>query len=274
MHVAGLFIHPVKSLRALSVSRVELDALGFAGDRGFMVVDETGRFLTQRTLPRMALIDTMLTADSLAVAIPGMTKIEIARASDALAPLLIVSIWRSERLQAEDCGDAVATQLTRFLGVQCRLVRAGRRFNRPMTKPTAAPADRIGFVDADPLLVISEASLGELNDRLLKRGEDRVPMNRFRPNIVIHGSAPFAEHSWPRLRIGDVVLRAGDPCARCIVTTTDQLTGERGKEPLRTLGTYRRDPTDPSNINFGHNFINESKTGVLELGASVEVMSG
>lgn len=272
MHVSGLFIHPVKSLRGLSVPKVELDLMGFVGDRRFMIVDDTGRFLTQRTLPRMALIETSLTPDTLLLALPSGETVGVRRASDATARSRSVSVWKSDQLQAEDCGDAAAARLTGFLGVPCRLVRAGNAFHRPMTKPAARAVDRLSFTDADPLLVIGEASLGELNNRLMMRGEDPVPMNRFRPNLVIHGCDAFAEDTWPRLRIGDVVLRAGDPCARCIMTTTDQLTGERGKEPLRTLATFRRDPTNPTDINFGHNFIHETKSGTLTLGAPVEVL--
>lgn len=274
MHVSGLFIHPVKSLRSLSVPQVELDPLGFAGDRQFMIVDGAGQFLTQRTLPRMALIETSLTSDTLTLAIPGAGMVHVERASDATAALRIVNVWKSEGLHAEDCGDAVAAILSDFLGVRCRLVRAGHAFHRPMTKPAAKAQDRLSFTDADPLLVVGEASLSELNDRLIMRGEEPVPMNRFRPNLVIQGGDAFAEDTWPRLRIGDVVLRAGNPCARCIVTTTDQLTGERSKEPLRTLATFRRDLSNPTDVNFGHNFIHEMKSGILTLGAPVEVLRG
>ena len=123
------------------------------------------------------------------------------------------------------------------------------------------------------MLVIGEASLDALNDRLVMRNEEPIPMNRFRPNLVIQGAEAFAEDSWGRVRIGDVILRAGKPCARCVVTTTDQLTGDRGKEPLRTLSTFRRDKTDPSEVNFGHNYIHDTKSGLITIGATVEVLA-
>jgi uncharacterized protein YcbX len=272
MHVSGLFIHPVKSLRAVSVPGVGLDALGIVGDRRFMVVDEHGRFLTQRTLPRMALVETGLTSEALILSTLGHGQIEVPRAGDAHPLLRTVSVWKSEGLQAEDCGNAAAVWLGDFLGVKCRLVRIGRQFHRPMTKPAARAGDLVGFADAEPLLVISEASLSDLNDRLVARDEEPLPMDRFRPNLVIAGCAPFAEDTWPRIRIGNVILRAGGPCARCIVTTTNQQTAERGKEPLRTLATYRRDSDDPTDVNFGQNFIHETKHGSLAVGAPVEIL--
>ena len=127
-------------------------------------------------------------------------------------------------------------------------------------------SDLVHFADGYPFLAISEASLTDLNDRILEHGEDAVPMNRFRPNLVISGCAAFAEDTWSHMRIGEVTFRAGGPSSRCIVTTTDQITGERpGKEPLRTLATYRRDTSDPSDVNFGQNFINETKSGTLRV---------
>ena len=127
-------------------------------------------------------------------------------------------------------------------------------------------SDLVHFADGYPFLAISEASLADLNDRIIECGEDAVPMNRFRPNLVISGCAAFAEDTWSHMRIGKVTFRAGGPSSRCIVTTTDQITGERhGKEPLRTLATYRRDTSDPSDVNFGQNFINETKSGTLRV---------
>jgi uncharacterized protein YcbX len=122
------------------------------------------------------------------------------------------------------------------------------------------------------LLAASEASLADLNDRIVAQGGEPVPMNRFRPNLVIASCPAFAEDGWGQFRIGSVILRSAGPSARCIVTTTDQLTGERGKEPLRTLATFRRDATDPTNVNFGLNVINESKSGTVHMGDRVEVI--
>jgi len=269
MHVSALHIYPVKSLRGCAVTAAPVDSLGLVGDRRFLVVDESGRFLTQRVLPRMALITTGLGPVSLTLSADNFGSIRIARDGDPAAPLRNVSIWKSEGLLAEDCGDAPARWLSDVLGVKCRLVRCGEKFLRPILKPTAGPGDVVNFADAFPFMIISEASLADLNDRLVAQGEEALPMNRFRPSLVVTGCDAFAEDGWPRIRIGEVTLRAGGPCARCIVTTTDQFTAERGKEPLRTLATYRRDKVDPTDVNFGQNFIHETKSGMLRVGDAV-----
>ena len=169
--------------------------------------------------------------------------------------------------------NAPAAWLSTFLAVPCRLVRVGEKFQRPMQKPgKARPGDILSFADGYPFLVTSEASLADLNDRLVARGEDAVPMDRFRANLVITGCTAFAEDTWARFRIGQVIFRAGGPCGRCVVTTTDQLTAERGKEPLRTLAAYRRDAANPTDVNFGQNLIHETKSGALRVGDAVEVL--
>jgi uncharacterized protein YcbX len=273
MHLSGIYFYPVKSLRGISVASAEVDALGIVGDRRFLVVDEAGRFLTQRTLPRMALIRTALTGETLTLSAAHGGDVIISRTSNSAAPLRSVSVWKSEGLLAEDCGEVAAEWLSDFLSTKCRLVRIGEKFRRPILKPdVAGPGDRVGFADAFPFLVISEASFGDLNDRLIARGEEALPMNRFRPNLVVAGCAAFAEDAWTRFRIGSVVFHSGGPCSRCVITTTDQDTAQRAQEPLRTLATYRRDPNSPSDVNFGQNLIHESKSGTLHVGDEVQLV--
>jgi uncharacterized protein YcbX len=276
MHLSALFVYPVKSLRGCAVASVEIDSLGPVGDRRFMVVDATGRFLTQRTLPRMALIGTALAADTLTLSAEGAAPLDVPRRSQADAPLRSVSVWQSEGLKAEDCGEPAATWLQAVLGCVCRLVRIGPAFRRPVRKlpadfgPAATPL--VSFADGYPFLVLGEASLADLNDRLAGHGEDPLPVDRFRPNLVIAGGTPYAEDAWPRFRLGEVVFRNAGPCARCAITTTDQSTAQRGREPLRTLATYRRDAADPTNVNFGRNLIAEAPGGVLRVGDPVEFL--
>ena len=272
MTLSGLFLYPVKSLRGCSVATAEVDDLGIVGDRRFLVVDENGRFLTQRVLPRMALIETALSAETLTLRAMGAGDCTVARRADGEAPLRSVSIWKSEGLLAEDCGDDAARWLSDFLATKCRLVRIGEKFRRPVLKPAAGPGDLVMFSDSCPFLVISEASLADLNDRLVAQREDALPMNRFRPNLVVAGAAAFAEDAWTRFRIGGIVFHAAGPCTRCVMTTTDQATAERGKEPLRTLARYRRNAEDPSDVNFGQNLIHETKRGTLRVGDAVEIM--
>ncbi len=267
--VTGLYIYPVKSLRGFAVPAADFDALGLAGDRRFLVVDETGKFLTQRAAPRMACIATRLAGERLTLAAEGAGEVSTATSSDPAAPLRTVSVWKSEGLLAEDCGDAPAAWLSDFLALRVRLVRIGRQFERPVLKAAARPGDRFSFADAVPFLVISEASLAHLNDRIQESGGEPVPMNRFRPNLVIDGCDAFAEDGWPRIRIGSAIFRNGGPSSRCIITTTDQFTGVRGKEPLRTLATFRRDPRDPADVIFGVNLIHETKGGSIRIGDAV-----
>jgi uncharacterized protein YcbX len=276
LHLARLFIYPVKSLRGCEVEFAPLDGLGLAGDRRFLVVDEKGVCLTQRTLPRMAQISTSLTADDLRLSRGGTDGIRIPRVDPTpVPPVRRVTVWKDEGLAAEDCGDQAAGWLSDFLGTTCRLVRIGDAFARPIPErrvPTALQAahpHRIAFSDAFPLLVLGAATWRDLNDRLAERGEEAVPLDRFRANLVIAGAEPSAEDGWARLRVGQTVLHAAGPCVRCAVPGIDQATGERGLEPLRTLALYRRDPADPARVIFGQNFIHETKQGLLKKGDPV-----
>lgn len=273
MHLSALFLYPVKSLRGCAAAAADLDDLGLVGDRRFMLIDSDGRFLTQRTEPRLALINSALEPGQLVLSAAGAGSVAVPRAADPAAPRRLVSVWKSEGLTAEDAGEPAAEWLGAFLGRPVRLVRLGADFRRPVRKFPAAFTERaiplVTFADGYPFLIVGEGSLADLNDRLIARGEVPVPMDRFRPNLVIAGAPPFAEDTWPRFRVGEVVFRGAGPCGRCIVTTTDQQTGERGHEPLRTLAAYRRDAIDPTNVNFGQNLIAESIHGTLQVGDPV-----
>ncbi|MFI5356466.1 MAG: MOSC domain-containing protein [Opitutales bacterium] len=269
MHLSGLFIHPVKSLRGISVTEADLDDLGLVGDRRFLVVDDQGRFLTQRTLPRMALIETALTADTLILRNPHHGSSAVPRHEPG--PPVTVQVWR-DTVEAEDCGVEIAVWLADFLRQPCRLVRIGRDYRRAVNPARARPGDEVSFADGYPLLAISEASVAHLNDRLQAQGEAPVPMNRFRPNLVIAGCPAHAEDTFDRFRIGEVTLRRAGPCIRCVITTTDQDTAERGPEPLRTLAMYRRDPAEPSHVNFAQNIIHETKRGTVRVGDAVTAL--
>lgn len=270
MHLASIHLYPVKSCRGIQVDSAAFDALGLIGDRRFMVVDSAGKFITQRSHPKMALIKTALSATHLTLSTELAGDISVLRESDSQPQGRSVSVWQSEGLLADDCGSAVAEWLSEFLGQALRLVRIGEQFYRPILKPgKAQPGDVVSFADAYPFLIISEASLDNLNDRLAAKGEETLPMDRFRPNFVVSGCAAYAEDTWAKVQIGESLFRNGGPCARCIITTTDQQTAERGKEPLRTLATYRRDPSEPSNVNFGVNLIHETKHGTLHVGDPV-----
>ena len=183
-------------------------------------------------------------------------------------PSLQVQVWR-DTVEAVDCGVKIAKWISDFLRHPCRLVRIGSAYHRAVNPDHAQPHDEVSFADGYPLLAIGEATLADLNDRIQGNGGAPVPMDRFRPNLVIADSAPYAEDTWKRFNIGTAVFRTAGSCARCIIPTTDQHTAERGHEPLRTLASYRRDPEQPANICFGMNLINESKSGTLSLGDTI-----
>jgi hypothetical protein len=193
MHVSSLSLYPVKSLRGLAVSSADVDALGMEGDRRFMVVDPEGVFMTQRSVPRMARIGAAIDAASLTLSSEGLPPLRVRREPDPGAPLLDVRVWRNEGLKAEDCGREAQAWISGALGTACRLVRIGPAFARPVKPAAARPGDLVGFADAFPFLVVSEASLGELNRRIGEAGASAVPMDRFRPNLVVAGCGPFEE---------------------------------------------------------------------------------
>jgi uncharacterized protein len=270
MRLSALHIYPVKSLRGLAVESAEIDSLGAVGDRRFLIVESAGVFVTQRTVPQMAQIGAFLDESFLELRCEGFENIRIRRAPDPEATLISVRVWSSEGLLAEYCGDGPAAWLSAVLGFPCRLVRVGPAFTRPVKGDLGG--DVMAFVDGYPFLATSEASLLDVNRRISEAGGSAVPMERFRPNFVLEGCGPFEEDEWKRIRIGNVVLRSAGPCARCIITTTDQLSGMRGKEPLTTLAGYRRDRDHPTNVNFGQNLVHENKSGIIRVGDRVEVL--
>lgn len=272
MHLSAINIHPVKSLRAQKVQSAAVDALGAIGDRRFLVVQPDGTFLTQRVIPAMATIDALVDEATLTLRTDGRPELRVPRACDPAPRLLAVRIFKSEGLLAEDCGDEAADWLTGALGVPCRLVRAGAAFRRPVLKAAAREGDLHAFADACSFLAISEASLESLNDRIVESGGEPVGMDRFRTNLVLSGCSAFEEDTWKRFRIGDIVFRSAGPSTRCIVTTTDQRTGVRGVEPLRTLARFRRDPKAPTEVMFGQNLVHESLSGTIRVGDPVEVL--
>jgi MOSC domain-containing protein len=262
--VSQLHVYPVKSCAGTALEVAQLDARGIVHDREFMVIDRYGDFLTQRELPRLALIRPRRTEDLLELSAPGMPLYW-------LTPLVeggstTVRVWR-DHVAAIDQGDSVADWLSEFLGEHCRLVRQVDSAIRHVDRAYATdPRDQLGFADGYPLLLLSEESLADLNRRLA----EPLPMNRFRPNVVVRGVAEaFAEDCWARIRIGEVECSAVKACARCVITTTDQLTAERKPEPLLTLTAYRR---VPRGVLFGQNVIHHTR-GVLRVGDPVDVLS-
>lgn len=260
--LVGLYRYPVKSLRGQGFARLAVGVRGFVGDREWMVVDASGRFLTQRQQPRMCLVDTELDADgNLWLRAEGMPPISPRADINGRRQ---VTVW-SDDVIGEGVDAATDDWLSEFLGTPCRLVRFPDDTVRPVDPAFASTTDQVGFADGFPFLLISEASLNDLNARL----EQAVEMIRFRPNLVVSGCEPFEEDSWQRIRIGPVEFRVAKPCSRCIVPTIDPATGARAREPLATLMTYRR---RDNKVYFGQNLVHDNP-GLLERGMRVEVLA-
>lgn len=262
VRLSRIWVYPVKSCAGIPVPEWDLDARGLRFDRSFMVVDAvSGEFLTQRELPELALITPRFAGDDLIVAAPGGTVPVPLR--DDHAPTRRVRVWEHTG-PAADCGDAPAQLLSDHLGYRVRLVAVPQRHLRTAEETFAGPDVPLGFSDGFPLLLIGAASLDALNARLAHP----LPMNRFRPNLVVEGAAAFAEDSWSRIEIGGVPIDIVKPCARCTITTVDQATGRRdGAEPLRELGRFRR---GERGVLFGQNAVHRA-TGTLRAGLPVAV---
>lgn len=262
----AIYRYPVKSLRGESFDSLEVMRRGFACDREWMVVDPDGRFLTQRQQPRMSLVDATVTAaGELRLRAPGMPALAI---PGGAADYLPVEVW-GDRIEALAAGPDADAWLSRFLGIDCRLVRFADDRRRDVDPGYAHAGDEVGFADGFPFLLISQASLDDLNRRLESCDEPAVPMTRFRPNLVVDGCEPYAEDAWRRIRIGDLTLRVVKACSRCIIPTIDPATARRGPEPLRTLMTYRR---RDSKVYFGQNLVHDGP-GELRTGMPVEVLA-
>jgi uncharacterized protein len=264
--LTALAIYPVKSCRGIGLSEVALESTGLSGDRHWMLVRPNGRFVTQRELPRMALVGTTLDARALTLTAPGLPPLVVWR--DAGGESREVTVWKFDG-RGIDCGDGAASWLSEFLETPLRLVRfdasVPRTCNPEWTPGTHAVTE---FSDGFPILVISRASLADLNARLPKA----LPMERFRPNFVIDGVDPYDEDRMHELRADGVTLRMAKPCARCAITTTDQQRGERdGEEPLATLMRYRFDKK-LRGVLFGQNVIPVAGVGAtLRVGQEFEI---
>ena len=252
--IAALNVYPVKSCRGLATDRADVtrDGLAVEGvrDREWMVVDARGRFVTQRDLPRLALVRTEAVNGRLQLHVPGLEPVM----PEVLGPVRDVVVW-SAQVRGRDGGDAAADALSAYLGHDVRLVRFDDSHPRRVNPDYAGTSGATTlYADGYPLLVIGQASLDDLNGKLAARGLVTLPMNRFRPNVVVDGLDPYDEDHVDTLAIGDVVLKLVKPCVRCEITTTDQDTARRSQEPLHTLSTYRRDDR-LAGVTFGMNAI-------------------
>jgi uncharacterized protein YcbX len=257
--LSGLVVYPIKSAGGIALEQSEIDEFGLRYDRRFMVVDQSGEFLSQRSHARLALVAPGIENDVLRVEAPGMPSLELPLAPRPTVATR-VTVW-NDTCVATWLGEAAAKWFSDFLGESCSLVYMPADTVRPANPAYDPVGSRVSFADAFPFLLISEESLADLNRRLA----EPVPMNRFRPNLVVVGAGPYEEDRWKRIEIGGITLRIVKPCARCLIPTTDQTTAIRSKEPLRTLATYRN---VEGKVMFGQNVVHEGR-GRLSVGDQV-----
>lgn len=255
MELSAIYYYPVKGLGGISIAEGKMDARGLEMDRRWMVVTPTGRFITQRQKPVMALIKAGMEDGHLILRhkTAALSPMRLPQA-DKEGERMTVRVW-DDTCEAVKVSDELDGWLSEALDMACHLVFMPDDSIRPLNTQYVSATPPVSFVDSFPFLVIGQASLDALNERLDKP----VPMNRFRPNFVFTGGTPHEEDSWKRFRIGESVFYAAKPCARCAVPTVDQDTGERGIEPSATLSTYRKRDRE---IYFGMNVLRESGTSV------------
>jgi hypothetical protein len=260
-HIAALYIYPVKSCRGISLEQADCLASGLKFDREWVVVSSNGKAVTQRDSTKLALIEASVVDDgTLTLQAPGLAQLAVPR-NQGRSPGVPVDLWGNSCRGIDQGGDAAAW-LREFLQIECRLLRCGPEHSAQNRTEGSQDGPALRFVDCSPLLVISEESLEDLNQRL----PEPVPMNRFRPSIVISGLGAFAEDRVKTLRLGGLTLQASKPCARCVMTTIDQEEAvAAGPEPLRTLSQYRR---DGDKVMFGHYF-SAASIGMLRVGDEV-----
>ena len=259
LHVtlAGLGLHPVKSCAALAPREALVVETGLEFDRAWMVVDEHGEMLTQRRWPRMALVRPTMRRDDVVLRAPGMLALHLSL--DAVEAPTRVRVW-DDVVKAYDMGDLAAQWFSDFLGLRCRLARFDPDDKRISDRAWTGEAEgQAAFADAFALLVISSASLAELNRRLAAGGLAPVGLERFRPNLVLDGLEAFEEDFVDEIVFdadgGPVRIRLVKPCVRCGIPNVDPATGEPGAEPGRTLAAFRADAAMAGGITFGMNAI-------------------
>ena len=274
--VTELVLYPIKSCAGIAVAEAEcgIDGLSAQGvhDREWMLVTRDGQFLTQREFPRLALVTPRIDGDALDVAAPGMPLLRLPLAHAAGAPTVAVQIW-DDHIDAADCGDAAAAWFSTALGAACRLVRFRPNTQRPTsTKWTGGAPSATRFADGYPILLIGQASLDDLNAKLGSAGRAALPMNRFRPNLVVEGLGAFEEDVLALLSTGELARRPVKPCARCPIPAIDQATGEVGPDPLDILQSYRAKPRMEGAVCMGMNCIVSAGAGrTLHVGQELEV---
>ncbi|GGX75187.1 MOSC domain-containing protein [Streptomyces minutiscleroticus] len=266
----SIHVYPLKAARGHDPREAVVEPWGLAGDRRWVLIDESDKVVTQRPYPSLALTAAELLPDGgLRLSAPGREPLTVPVPEPGATTT--VEIWQ-DTVEGVAADAAAHAWCSEWLGTGVRLVHLDDpATRRPVDPAYARPGETVSFADGYPLLVTTTASLDALN-ALIAQGdhaaEGPLPMNRFRPSVVVGGTDAWAEDDWKRIAVGDVLFRVAKPCGRCVVTTTDQATGARGREPLRTLGRHRRIDGE---LVFGQNLVPES-TGTIRVGDPVRIL--
>lgn len=263
LSISQLWIYPIKSCRGILLDKVELDKMGFRYDRRMMVVDENFNFITQRTHAKMALIDIKIENDTLIISAEGFSKISL-----PLEPkngkLIECKVWE-DNCNALAFSDDANHWFSDYLQTNCTLVYMPETTQRIVDEKFNTTKATTAFSDGFPILMATEASLDFLNEKL----EQKIDMKRFRPNLVISGAIPFEDDNWRLIKIGEILMQVLKPCTRCVITTINPETAQKGAEPLLTLSKFRK---FDNKIKFAQNVIHLNHTGFLFKNAEVEVL--
>ncbi|WP_318204913.1 MOSC domain-containing protein [Streptomyces sp. SCL15-4] len=268
--VQSIHVHPVKAFRGVAPRSAVVEPWGLAGDRRWTLIDDGGKVVTQRESPRLALAAAEpLAGGGVRLSAPGRAPLTVEVPKPA--GTIPVDVFRT-KVEAVPAAAAAHAWCSAYLGTDVRLVHMDDPAVRRAVAPDhALPGETVSFADGFPLLVTTSASLDALNS-LIAEGphahEGPLPMDRFRPNLVVAGTEPWAEDGWRRISVGDVVFRVAKPSARCVVTTTDQDTAARGREPLHTLARHRR---TGGKVLFGLNLV-PLGPGTVGVGDPVRVL--
>ena len=278
MKISEINIYPVKSLGGITLQTSIVEKRGLRFDRRWMLVDENGNLLTQREFSRMATISVEVSEEKLKVSADGFENLIIPFKPNNNEKVT-VRVWKSF-CEAVLLGDGINKWFQEVLKTNCRLVYMPDETEREINQKFNQGGEIVSFADGYPLLLIGESSLNELNSKL----EKKIPMNRFRPNLVVEGSEAFAEDNWKKIKIGETVFRSTKPCERCVFTTIDQETGISDiKEPLKTLASFRKAKDvfpnhldelgmDKNSVLFGQNLVAENFGEKIQIGDKVEIL--
>ncbi len=261
--ISELYIYPIKSLGGVALDKATLTERGFEHDRRWMLVNADNQFISQREVNAMALLKVQLTGQGLLITNIGVPGEEMhIPFLPTITETEMVTVW-SSRCRAQRVSDEADAWFSKQLGFPCKLVYMPDTTRRYVDGRYAHNKEITGFSDGYPLLLIGQASLDDLNNRL----ETPLPMNRFRPNIVFTGGAAFQEDYMKHFMINGITFFGVKPCARCVITTINQQTAEKAKEPLKTLSTYRM---KNKKIYFGQNLLHQG-TGVVSIGDAISI---